>query len=85
MAPIEHVTCKSRNERLQENSLKLYGRATNLRILRLALIPALRDSRGAQDGRVGNFDSSETTTAAKGYFRYCIALKDALFSISPQG
>jgi hypothetical protein len=57
-----------------------------LGILRLALVPALRDSRGAQDGRGRKFSSNRDTTREKNVsLRYCIALENALFFRQPSG
>jgi hypothetical protein len=53
---------------LQENSLKLYGRATHPRDPSTCAHPGLRDSRGAQDDRVGNFRRTETPREQKCLF-----------------
>ena len=50
----------------QENSLKLYRKGSILGILRLALIPACRDLRGAQEDR-GKKHFRQTFTAAEQY------------------
>ena len=42
-----------------------------LAILRLALIPACRDSRGAQDDRVEDIRQTETSTDVSGLLLSC--------------
>jgi len=55
-----------RAEGLRENSPEAVWQVdTSSGSFDLRLIPALRDSRGAQDDRVGNFGRTEDTAGAK--------------------
>jgi hypothetical protein len=45
---------------MEENSLKLHGKGEIVGMLRLALIPASRNSRGAQHDKSETFGQTET-------------------------